>query len=113
MSPAPWIILGLIAVLAIAASAAYKLRNRKKRETDYLTFFIIGLFWVPIGIFSGNHFFTLIGFAFMVLGLLHKEKWKQNAECWKNLRMRKFGIISLILGLLIAVLIALYLRMKI
>jgi len=88
----------LVAVVAIAvviglivAAVAYKRRNTPK-ETDYRTFFFIGLSWMVISIVFGaiGHFLLegidavflesplfIIGLVFFIIGISNKDKWKK------------------------------------
>lgn len=89
MESLPWILisvlvlLGVLGIIAIVYSRKYG-----RREPDYYNFFIMGVIWVgagvALGIGSGSWFLFIMGFAFMVIGLVHKTKWKKNIADRKN-----------------------------
>lgn len=56
-----WLVFGLIIALAIIAIILIKYRQKLglKQETDYRTFFRIGIVWTVLGIIPGNSFFFM------------------------------------------------------
>ena len=62
-----WIILGIVLLIALGAVVFFK-RKRNIPE-NYKTWFIIGVTWIPLGIATDNHVFTVMGAIFMVIGL--------------------------------------------
>ena len=97
------IIAGIILVLLIVAIFV---RRKYPHPTDYYSFFWIGIVWMLVGIpmaFFGeeNYFFFIMGFAFAMIGLANKDKWKKNRVRWKNLKKPE----KIIQGILIAILV--------
>ena len=88
----------LIVILAIIFVIKQK-RSGEKIETDYRTLFIIGVTWIPIGIATDNPGFWGVGIAFLIAGLMNKDKWKEQ-ENWSDMppekrRLKMILIISL------------------
>jgi drug/metabolite transporter (DMT)-like permease len=88
------IILITVALLILALLISLiVMRNKMKHKTptDYYNLFVIGLIWMAFGalsfIFYENSmsFFFILGLAFAVSGLVHKDKWKKNRRTWKDL----------------------------
>ncbi|MBN1792065.1 hypothetical protein JW826_00035 [Candidatus Woesearchaeota archaeon] len=103
----PWIAISivLLLIILIAALILWKVK-KKEHEPDYYAFFIIGLCWLPIGIPLDNYALSAMGFIFMVIGLVHKDKWRKNHRTWKQLspEERKIkGIILAVLGVLVLI----------
>ncbi len=87
-----WIIIAIVAVLIVSgilvAWMAWKRKKEgKQEETNYRTFFIMGMFMIPIGIigitasfftdisfFLGFPFFS-IGVVYIAIGLGNRGKW--------------------------------------
>ena len=107
MGPIVWIVLALLIVGILVVVIAYK-KNRNV-PTDYRTFFIVGLTWIPLGIATKNYAFTAIGVVFMLLGLKNRSKWKESELRWKDLpsgaRMWRIVLIGLAMALFIGVLV--------
>lgn len=100
----------VIALLLALFTVVYFVRKRKKgceeKETNYLVFFIIGISWIPIGISTNNHLFTLGGVLFMIFGLINKDKWKNDEKKWKDLspeRKKKLRVFFFGMALFIVV----------
>ncbi|MFC1741996.1 hypothetical protein ACFL3V_05665 [Nanoarchaeota archaeon] len=80
-----------IIVLGLLIATVYFYRGKKLPPTDYYTFFIMGLIWLPVGIIglatdsSGLEFFFIMGLAFLGIGLANKDKWKNNHRTWHQL----------------------------
>ena len=74
------------------------LRRKHKAPVDYYTFFIIGIIWLPIGLATGNPSLWILGLVFMIVGLVHKDKWKKNHKPWNKLdkQEQKLRIIIII-----------------
>ena len=99
------VLVGLLAVVIIA----YR-RREELPETDYRVFFILGITWLPLGIATDNLAFTGMGAAFLIAGLVNRDKWKEGDK-WSELspsaqRMK----ITVVLGLalVIAISVAVY-----
>jgi predicted membrane channel-forming protein YqfA (hemolysin III family) len=80
-----WIILALIVAIGIIAVliAWKKAKKGEKHETDYYTFFLMGIIWTAIGapywLLDGELFNPLfaLGIVFLIVGLVNKSKWKK------------------------------------
>ena len=84
--------------------------KKNKRPPDYYALFVIGITWVAIGLPLQNYTLSILGAAFMLSGILNKNKWKTNRGNWDNLRKEEkivrgvliFGLTAfLFLGLII------------
>ena len=98
------VILLLIALLVVALGVvAWKKSKKQKFEVDFLTLFILGIVWIPLGFATDNIAFTIIGTALVIIGFANKKKWK-NRKKWTDLdpQARKTQIVLItILGLLL------------
>ncbi|HAW51423.1 MAG TPA: hypothetical protein DCX54_03695 [Flavobacteriales bacterium] len=98
----PWIVFGLLILGLLVVIFVY--RKNKKIPTNYRAWFIIGITWIPLGIATKNYAFLAIGVVFMVLGLKHRDKWKETS--WSGLspaeKNVKIALISVGLLLLLA-----------
>jgi len=60
-----------------------KKKEEKPAEIDYRVFFIMGICWFPLGIvfmasrFPTGYVFFILGFAYLVIGLANRDKWKK------------------------------------
>ncbi|MFH1977873.1 MAG: hypothetical protein ABIJ92_00935 [Candidatus Aenigmatarchaeota archaeon] len=76
-------IAALVVIIAVVGAVEWK-KKEKHKEPDYYIFFLMGLIWVIIGIFSlfmyddfeFSPLFTL-GIIFLAVGLANKSKWKK------------------------------------
>ena len=106
------VVLVAIIILGVFAYFASKAKKGKKQEPDYRTFFILGICWIPLGFATDNHIFSIVGAAFLVLGLANKDKWKESSKRKLTKEERKFRLQILIgLGVLMvlgAILMLLY-----
>lgn len=108
------IVIIFLLILVGAVVFFYAQKNGKKHETDYRTFFIIGISWLPLGIALDMPVFTIMGIVFMILGLKNKDKWKEGKE-WDRLNFgeqKRVWILIGLLGLLFVVAIGAYLAIK-
>jgi tellurite resistance protein TehA-like permease len=79
------IIAALVVIGLILALLVYKKKKEGKLgEPNYQVFFIIGIAWIPIGIVFMITVNSVIGIAFMgmgisyiAIGLANKDKWKK------------------------------------
>jgi hypothetical protein len=117
-----FLILGLLILLGIIAIVFA--RKGKRKPTDYYSFFIIGISWLPFGIlikimnpdlFLGT-LFIMLGFIYLVMGLAHKKEWKKNHKSWKQLsgKERRIKLIAtVVLGILfLAAIVIFYLTKR-
>ena len=87
----------LAAVILLLLVATIILRKNRKTPTNYKSFFIIGIIWIPLGIVTQNYAFFVLGALFIIYGLLNKSKWKDYPK-WSELppELKKIKIITLI-----------------
>jgi len=87
-----------------------KKKTKKKKETDYYTFFILGIMWIgagiPLMITTNNWALFTVGIAFLIIGLSHREEWKKNRKNWGDLSSREKNIKLFILVILGAFVLA-------
>jgi len=111
----PWILIavGLAAiVLAIIGILIYK-KKGWKRTVDYRSYFSIGIVWLPLGIVfyvifenTVGFMFSLLGLAYLAIGLKNREKWGKKVKVspkYQRLLMIGvlIGVVILILGILV------------
>lgn len=97
------IIMGIAIVLLLVL---FIIANRKgRRQMNFRAFFIIGITWLPIGIFTKNYVLAVMGGAFLAMGLANKKKWKDQPS-WQELppEMRRMKLI--LMGVLTLILVA-------
>lgn len=112
MSSIPWIMISILIVLVLLGVIAILATRKKKTKPDYYTFFIMGIIWLAIGIPLDNWGLTAMGFIFAIVGLVHKDKWKENRQTWDKLDSteKKIKIVIIaILGLLVLAGLVVYL----
>ncbi len=104
MSAMPWILISIGILLIILVAVAAMVKRKIKTPTDYYTFFIIGLTWLPLGIIFGNYALSAMGFAFMIAGLVHRKEWKKNHRPWSKLSKEEKNLkrwIMIAIGILV------------
>jgi len=110
----PWMTLAvasLIVILGIMmAIISYKNKGKTKRGPDYYTFFLMGLIWLPIGIFQlitgGSSIFFILSLLFLGIGFSHKKDWKKNHVSFSKFSGNKKKIaLAVIMGLSVFVLL--------
>lgn len=104
----------LIALIIVGLAIFVAIAQRKKKTTpDYRGWFIIGLCWIPIGIATKNPAFLALGVIFTVLGLVNKDKWKEQKK-WSDLtpaeKRLKIILLSVVSVLLIAGIIVYFIQ---
>ena len=91
LAPVAWIILAIVAILAIVTVFVVVKRRKEGRleETNYRVFFVTGAAMTPIGLiflavsyFRDYSFFTafpilVIGVVYLAIGLANRDKWKR------------------------------------
>ena len=111
----PWILVS-IAVAAIVLAILGILFMKKsgwKRKVDYRNYFIMGIFWLPLGIVFSiiledivGFWFLLMALAYLSIGLKNRDKWgkpqKVSPKSQKMLMVSVLiGVIVLIVGILV------------
>ena len=112
----PWILVSIVVGIAALAILAVLVLRRKgwNREVDYRTYFGMGIVWVPFGIIFYLIFESVMGFVFLVMGLVflaislkNKDKWgkpqKMSPTYQKALMIAVLGLIGLlVLGIIVS-----------
>ncbi|MFZ5955626.1 MAG: hypothetical protein ACOYT4_04320 [Nanoarchaeota archaeon] len=75
MAPNIWIYL-LIAIVFLSALFAILLSRRK--AVNYYVLFFVGIIWTISGIILVNYVLIILGTIFIIIGLIHTSRWKQN-----------------------------------
>jgi heme/copper-type cytochrome/quinol oxidase subunit 2 len=106
-----WLVMSIIIFVTIVVLALFFVIKNKnsgeKIETDYRTLFIIGVTWIPIGIATDNPGFWAVGIAFLIAGLVNKDKWKEQ-EKWSELPPEKRRVkMIVIIGITVLFLVGL------
>lgn len=97
-----WILVGLILLGLIF----FLITRTKKSEhkPNYKAFFILGVIWLPTGVSTKNYALSIVGLTFLIIGLVNKDKWKDENK-WSDLSLEqkkiKLSLIILLTGLLI------------
>ena len=90
------LVLGIVTALLIIY--AYKMKKNKwKQQTDYKSFFILGICMIPLGIALDMPVFFIIGLVYMAIGLTNKDKWDKKIKMSKQ--QKKMQTIAVIVGL--------------
>ena len=100
-----------IVILLVGVMYAYMvLKGKIPQEPDYRNLFIIGICWFPLGIVINMPVFWGMGFVFMAVGLINKDKWKQAKTFSQMSPMRKLFKLAmlLILGALVLITFAMW-----
>ncbi len=80
------------------------LLGKKKFKPDYRALFMLGIIWFPLGMILDNFLFFIFGMAYVVIGLAHKDKWREAKSPRGTQKM-------VVLGLLVATLLAVFLTL--
>ncbi|MFC1700873.1 hypothetical protein ACFLZ0_01935 [Patescibacteria group bacterium] len=97
----PWILISILILLILLGFWAIWVRKKSKRPIDYYyNFFIVGIIWTAFGIPLKNYALSGMGIVFLIVGLVNKNKWKENTIGWNDLteeekRMKLFIMIIL------------------
>lgn len=104
MESTSWLIVAVIGVLAVVALAVLLLKRSKGESTepDYRVFFIIGISWLPIGIATENIGLVGIGVVFMLIGLAHRDEWKDEAPLTPNKQRLMYVLVGLTVLMVLA-----------
>ncbi len=106
------LMIAIAVIILLLLITAFILQKKRKTPTNYKSFFIIGITWIPMGIIMKNYVFSLLGALFLLYGLLNKSKWKDYPK-WSELppelkRIKTFTVVILSV-ILIAGIIAYFL----
>jgi len=110
MSSTPWLLIAIAVILIIFLILAIIIKRGRQTPPDYYAFFWLGLIWTICGLpsffareYSLNGLF-IMGIIFLIIGLVNKNKWKQNHRAWSQLseKEKKLKIIVMtVLGVLV------------
>lgn len=100
-----YIVIGISILLALIALLVINKKTGQKIEPNYRLFFILGITWLPLGIAIDNSVFLGVGAAFLIAGLVNKDKWK-DAPRWSELSPeQKKTKLVLVVGLAVLLLV--------
>ena len=106
MAASLWIIIAIFVLLLVLAAVALFVTRKKKRPTDYYTFFVMGMIWAPLGLVMDNIPFTVMGLVFMAIGWSNRDKWKKNRVTWKKMKKEERKLQMLVIAMLGILLLA-------
>lgn len=78
------IIIAIAVFILLLGAIAFIWKKNKCNNTDYYTFFTLGIVWTIMGISSKIYSLSIIGIVFLIIGLLNKDKWKER-KTWNKL----------------------------
>jgi len=110
-----WILVSIaVAAVIVAILVIFMLKGKGwKRETDYRSYFNMGIIWLPLGIVFYIIFKNMIGLWFLIMGLVYLSIGLKNINKWgkpqkvspayqKALRIATaIGVIALVLGIIV------------
>ncbi len=96
------IVFGLLLVFAF-----FLLKSKERPEPNYRALFALGFAFLPVGIALENYLFSLLGFAYIAIALVNKDKWKEHKPPEGG---QKILIIGLLVVTLLLVLLTFILR---
>ena len=116
MNGSSFIPLSIITAFLIITVIFYKFRNKDvKKEInntliDYKTLFLLGIIWVPVGVVLKNWALIGLGFVFLFVSIINKEKWNHNSEIdyGKNKKIKM--IISMFIGIVMLLVVFIYFK---
>lgn len=93
----------IIVIFIVMLIARYR---HKEYKTDYFALFLLGIFWMILGLPEKNYSLSVLGFVFFAIGLAKKNKWKENHRSWSELTVEekrfKLILIAIVSILLLA-----------
>jgi LPXTG-motif cell wall-anchored protein len=97
------VIIGIIILTLLAVVFIYK--KRKGIKPDANAMFIIGISWIPLGIATENHTFTVLGIVFMIIGAQQKHKNKGDEVQYSKLppAVKRVRVILIVVAAIIFV----------
>lgn len=104
--------IAVLVLILVLVFVLYVVR-KKKLAPDYYGYFLIGLIWFIAGLPFMNYLLSGMGLLFMIIGLLHQDKWKKNKVKWSKFGKKEkakrtklmIGLGSIILIIVIALII--------
>jgi hypothetical protein len=111
----PWLIISVLVLLVLFGIIAIIVAKKGgKKPTDYYAFFIMGITWIPFGIFMWfmdrdgtlGIIFLALGITYTAIGLAHKKDWKKNKrppliknKLWRWLMILGLVVLFVLLGI--------------
>lgn len=68
-------IVTFIIILAIFLLKRWR-QGKIAKEPNYRTLFILGVAFIPLGLWMDNDVFFVVGIVFLIMGIANVEKWK-------------------------------------
>ncbi|MBT5023112.1 hypothetical protein HOK51_04360 [Candidatus Woesearchaeota archaeon] len=104
-----WLIISIFVVILILLVVFFAFNKGKKFKPDYHALFTIGIVWFVIGIPLKNYSLIAIGFIFLLVGFVNKNKWKENRQSWDKLSSEEKKLrMGIMIGLGVLLLIGLF-----
>jgi hypothetical protein len=99
--PVIFIAIAVVAIFFTYIVVSSSRSTGARRTPNYKALFLIGVTWLPIGLATENTALWSMGFIFLLLGLINKNKWGQETR-WSDLspeikRLKLIGISGLVL----------------
>jgi hypothetical protein len=94
------ILLSIFVTLVVVLAIVLKRWKNEEVKTDYRTFFIFGISWLPLGIvfwivldfIIGIPLFVM-GSTFLIIGLLNRDKWTEPQPLTAGQRKLTIGLV--------------------
>lgn len=114
-----WLVISIVVGVIILGLAIFMVIFKRKsmQETNYKALFVMGLTWFPLGIATKNYTFSIMGLIFFIIGLVKKDKWK-NEKTWSELsseekKIKMILLVALSLFLIAGIVVLLLAKSKI
>ncbi len=78
MMPNLWLLISLIILCLLIAFLVMLMTKKREYKPDYWILFMLGVLWLPMGLFLDNVVFLILGFTYLAIGLANKDKWKES-----------------------------------
>lgn len=75
--PNLWLLISLIILGLLIAFLVMLMTKKREYKPDYWILFMLGVLWLPMGLFLDNVVFLILGFTYLAIGLANKDKWKE------------------------------------
>jgi hypothetical protein len=101
-----WLFVSLIILGLLIAFLVMLLTKKREYKPDYWMLFILGVLWLPMGLFSDNVVFLILGFTYLAIGLANKDKWKEPQPIkYSQQRLMAALLLATILGVLLVLIL--------
>lgn len=92
-------------IVLLAGIAWLVIKSKKDLKPDYLSLFIIGLIWTPMGVAMENLVLWIMGAIFAIFGLIHKKEWDNKSESLMEGNKKEKKLKKILIGILVFLLI--------